>query len=923
MSVRDFRHWYFAAFLGILIASLAYGETAGVRSDGTRWVLGNARVERVIETRPFLHTTEIGNLTGDAPRRHAVESRGFRLALDGEKLVLTAADFTVQPPRASNYPSGAQLAIPLRCEKHNVGVTVTYRLGHRAFYLRKQLEIEPGDHLVNWVDIESLRLDEKSLRRFDREPMPYPMVPWDINVGRPLFVGTQFFLGVEHPAGINSFDNQRWISLRQYPGRQGKVTTSPTVIGVCPDRPRERLLDYFEQYVDQNRGRPVKRTIQWVAYFHCDMDDDACRAKIAVAEKVFRQRGVPLDVVLMDSGWTDPKSIMKIDPKRPNRLKLMNQLVQEQLGARLGLHVITSGVKAMVNKDYLAAQGYDMIYHKSYREGAYCFADPRVLTEFQDNLLAYLRQYGIAAYKFDWGEFACDRAGHRGHLPGKEYGFEGGATNFVRAQQAFRRAHPDVFLFNTGWYSPWWLWTYDAVFAAGADYNFNLLGPPSFDTSSLLCTWRDATIRGNIVLWSPFFPINSVMTCDPISYWWHVWDVRAESPLRPFTDYFLTACLRGTQMIEIYNNISAWSDAHADAAATILKWMKANDDVLLASSRYFGGDPLAGKPYGYAHFARANRGIIVIRNPSLEPRNIAIPFDETTGMWPCAQQYAIRVVYPYTMVLPETVGYGSKCARQLLGHETMVLEVWPLDTLPEPMPVGRHYQVAEYTSDKTTFRIEDGADTVEVLSPVKVDGGVPVAEKPYRYVVRLARADRNGALLSAAAKAEAPGKALAPHVDGSRYIVPISVAKGARVRVAFQFDEPAVRGTMALDGATVAADAPHLHLCDARDRQQGTRARASNWSLFAVDVVPGNHEVQFQPATTPKHGVLVLIDTRRDVCPALILTTSRETPAGGQKSFLPQNWAWEDRHVDEFRLPPSASAEFRLSHLTATEGEER
>jgi len=127
----------------------------------------------------------------------------------------------------------------------------------------------------------------------------------------------------------------------------------------------------------------------------------------------------------------------------------------------------------------------------------------------------------------------------------------------------------------------------------------------------------------------------------------------AESPLRPFTDYYVTACLRGTQMTEVYNNISAWDDAHADAAAAVLKWMVANDDVLLASARFIGGDPLAGEPYGYAHFTREGRGIIVIRNPALEPRTFDVPFDETAGMWPGEKEHVVRIVYPFTLALPE------------------------------------------------------------------------------------------------------------------------------------------------------------------------------------------------------------------------------------------------------------------------------
>ncbi|HPB66500.1 MAG TPA: hypothetical protein PLW80_08055, partial [Spirochaetales bacterium] len=33
-----------------------------------------------------------------------------------------------------------------------------YSLGPGQFYIRKRLEIDPGEHLLNWVDVESLRL---------------------------------------------------------------------------------------------------------------------------------------------------------------------------------------------------------------------------------------------------------------------------------------------------------------------------------------------------------------------------------------------------------------------------------------------------------------------------------------------------------------------------------------------------------------------------------------------------------------------------------------------------------------------------------------------------------------------------------------------------------------------------------------------
>ena len=172
-----------------------------------------------------------------------------------------------------------------------------------------------------------------------------------------------------------------------------------------------------------------------------------------------------------------------------------------------------------------------------------------------------------------------------------------------------------------------------------------------------------------------------------------------------FTDYFVMACLRGTQMTEIYNDISAWSDAHADTAAAVLKWIKAYDDIILASTRYIGGDPLEGEPYGYAHFTKDNRAIIVVRNPTIEQRTITIGLDERAGMWPSDKQYVVRTIYPYMETEPEAVRYGSICRQNLYGDEVRVLEILPLDNLPEPIPLGCRYQVVSRNANKTVFRI--------------------------------------------------------------------------------------------------------------------------------------------------------------------------------------------------------------------------
>jgi hypothetical protein len=357
-------------------------------------------------------------------------------------------------------------------------------------------------------------------------------------------------------------------------------------------------------------------------------------------------------------------------------------------------------------------------------------------------------------------------------------------------------------------------------------------------------------------------------------------------------------------MIEVYNNISAWSEAHADAAAAVLKWMKAHDEVLLASTRYFGGDPLAGEPYGYAHFTKDNRAVIVVRNPSLEPGTITVPFDETTGMWPGDRRYVLRIVYPFLMALPHSITYGSKHEQPLAGHEVVVLEIWPAESLPEPMPIARRYTVESRQAGKTSFRLQQASGPLHVFSPVKVANGTLLEASPPRYAVAVA--GPQPAPTSPAAKGtDRSSPPARPRIDGDRCLVPVRVPEGGRTRVAFRFAEPQVRGELLLDGEPMAAEAPHVRLPDAANRKQGTRAAAPDWSLFGIDVGPGEHVVQFRPASSAvlKRRLSVLLDSTRPLPSAQTVEIEHQVLSRKHEILLPQNWASETRMIEVFPLP--------------------
>jgi hypothetical protein len=133
--------------------------------------------------------------------------------------------------------------------------------------------------------------------------------------------------------------------------------------------------------------------------------------------------------------------------------------------------------------------------------------------------------------------------------------------------------------------------------------------------------------------------------------------------------------------------------------------------------------------------------------------------------------------------------------------------------------------------------------------------------------------------------------------------VSVSVPEGAQARVSFLFRRRGVEGEVELDGKRVQADAPHVRLPDAGNRPRGTKAAATDWSLFGVDIPPGAHELGFLakkegPGLDPEQ-LHVLCDTRRRLVAGQTVTVRHPEVAAPRRDrgdvLLPQNWAWEER----------------------------
>ncbi|HOX27710.1 MAG TPA: hypothetical protein PLQ76_01005 [bacterium] len=688
-------------------------------ASSNKCVLGNRFLSREIRYDGRVGTTKFKNkLTG---RVFNLTSDEFRLVLNNGSRVMTSKDFAL----ISKDISQGTCIFNLISSTAGVKLKLRYTLDAKDFWTRKTIEIEAGENLVNEIDVENFSAGPEKMERFDERHDSKP--PWDWPGGRPVFIARQLFAGLEYPAGWNEFENGV-VRLHHYPGRKGTVVSKTAVIGVAADTVNHRIEDAFSDYISAIRVHPPRRFILWNAYFNkydanggasYTFSDASVKQKVLAAKKAFPGAGARIDAVLIDGGWTDPQSLMEENRKSKTRLKLVRELSEQYLNCPIGVHVITHGIRSSIDKEWLK-KNFDMI-----DGNAYCFADPRAADLEIKNLLELQRKYKLAAFKFDWGNFACEQSNHRGHLPGERYAREAITDNNIRMLRELHAAAPNVYLYNTGWYSPWWLKYYDSVFSGEDDYNNGLVGPPSFNFNDIQETWRDTVIRRNIVLPRTQFPLNSLMNHSPISNRWiHDTYKDEKNPLNSFANSILMNYIRGNGLVEMYMNLFNFSDSERALWGQIAKWATANNDILLSSSAYIGGDPSLEQTYGYAHFNKSNEGIVGVRNPAVTASSFSFVLSEAVGFHKTGKYHTVKIAYPYEASLGDRFKYGDTIRLEYIPRGSLfILTVNPADA-HQAASGGKPLKPESISSWARKVSSAQNAGDVEAEYEFTIPGGV-------------------------------------------------------------------------------------------------------------------------------------------------------------------------------------------------------
>ena len=557
-------------------------------------------------------------------------------------------------------------------------VRVQYEIPSGKAYLRKQIllrQTEGGSHRILLADLDSWRGVRRAWNsmRADR-------LKWG---SHPIFCES-LWAGVEFVAAFNEF-NQEGFVLRSRPG--GKligpewVRLHSTVVGVA-ERGGTRAA--FLRYIEDVRLAPPRLVAcynSWWTLPTVVKQDDNLALMRELKQKLYDQNGVFFDLAVTDMGWSDPRSIWKIDrASLPNGFDDIRAIV-EQAGGKLGLWMSPSEVYPPVcDYEWAEKNGYEVLKSPKDKKGfGISLADPKYRREVKDQLQRLIQENGFGHIKYD-GFIAEEDHPHNRLLP-KEDSVEPLAAYSLELIRASKEANPELVSEPTylnslaNYISPWIIKYADTVWGnSGGDCPPGLGPAPAYREAHTNA--REYYIFSSLdELW---LPQNAVQYFDIVHC-----DAGAGFP-----NHAAMAFGRGRFFVSTYLNPKFMSEDDWRIYAGLLRWARQNREIL-RNTRVLPSRVELGEPYAYAHWL-GPRGILAVRNPSNETKEYVVDFRNAGAPKELAQAVCYTQ-YPYRKGVAAGLNGTSSLTLKLAPWELVFLEVRPRADLREPVAMGARW----------------------------------------------------------------------------------------------------------------------------------------------------------------------------------------------------------------------------------------
>lgn len=427
--------------------------------------------------------------------------------------------------------------------------------------------------------------------------------------GSPIVVGLMF-AGFEDPLSTCAVAGERarcWVE-RELPLKAGQAVTYSSVAGVVSN---SQLRRGFLHYLERERAHPYRTFLNYnswydLGYFTKYDEAGALNVINTFGTELTKKRGVPVASFLFDDGWDDPSTLWQFNSGFPHGFAKLRATAATYNTAP-GVWMSPWGGYGSPKKQRVAAgqaAGYETV------QNGFALSGPRYYAAFRDTCFKFVGDYGVNQFKFD-GTGNADRV-----VPGSSFDSDFAAAIHLIGE--LRALKADLYInLTTGTYpSPFWLRYADSIWRGGEDHEFLGVGPKR----EQWITYRDADTYEHIVLLGPLYPLNSLMLHGLI-YAKHAKDLSTD-PQGDFKNEVRDYFGNGTELQEMYITPALLSPENWDTLAEAAAWSRANADVLV-DTHWIGGDPALLEVYGWASWS-AKKAILVLRNPSDKPQDIAI-----------------------------------------------------------------------------------------------------------------------------------------------------------------------------------------------------------------------------------------------------------------------------------------------------------
>jgi len=738
-----------------------------------------------------------------------------------------------------------QLLLTFKGTNTPLELRVVYQIGKNDFYARRKLEVRlpklggySGEPYLRrmWPTFENLWTNGSVIK--------------DGGLGKPVAIHptsdpqTGVFWGMEFPTAQNKIikqENNLKLHIGDYYGKRINsqwLSSNWVVTGLTP---QATVRQWFMKYIAAIRAKPIRPYLLYNSWYDLEApqnvhnkdrvmnEKNTMRSIKTLQRRLTKKRGVALNAFVLDDGWDTYRSPWKISKKQfPHGFKpLVKQLSKTNtvLGTWFGPIGGYSHHKWRV--DWMKKHGYEVsgtdldLAGKKYHQ----LLKKRV-TDFTKNR-------GVAYYKWDGIQFSTSNPAN-GHPVGV-YSRRAVMDSVISLSKAVWKVNPHAFLnITTGtWLSPWWVKYANTIWMQGGDYGYTKI--PSISRRDRAITYRDFGLYNDFQKNNSWVPIANLMTHGIIKG--KLQNLAVKEPLDKFTNNALLYFGRGVSMWELYISPDMLTSNQWDVLAKGIKWAKSRFPILRHTTMV-GGDPAKGKPYGYAHF-NGNHGIIAVRNPVINPQNLAVKINKKLGLPEDADSLVVERVYPRKKISPVLASSGSSLHFDLNGYEMAIYEIFPLKSAKRPLLAG-----ATFSTSQT-----DNKYQINVLNVDEANGGAHLLNPKQFPEVQLNNQSENTDNLSLKASPNVPV------IQSST----VRQSDSNHLRLKVQVAPSAMDSQLALLLKTAAGMQPSPKQnpavrmqVDGQNQKVNQEVSQGHWGWYKIPLTPGSHTIKITLGTTHK-----------------------------------------------------------------------